>query len=74
MGRLVGMDEAGYGPNLGPLVVAATAWDTPGDPATLDLFAAFDTVLGTPPVERARRQLSKEFFKLVWGLIFKKLW
>jgi hypothetical protein len=26
MGILIGMDEAGYGPNLGPLVVAATAW------------------------------------------------
>jgi hypothetical protein len=26
MGILVGMDEAGYGPNYGPLVVAATAW------------------------------------------------
>ena len=54
MGRLVGMDEAGYGPNLGPLVVAATAWDTPGDPATLDLWAAFDTVLGPPPVDGSR--------------------
>ena len=27
MGILVGMDEAGYGPNFGPLVVAATAWE-----------------------------------------------
>ena len=26
MGILIGMDEAGYGPNFGPLVVAATAW------------------------------------------------
>jgi hypothetical protein len=26
MGILIGMDEAGYGPNLGPLVVAATTW------------------------------------------------
>lgn len=26
MGILVGMDEAGYGPNLGPLAVAASAW------------------------------------------------
>jgi ribonuclease HII len=27
MGILIGMDEAGYGPNLGPLVVAATVWE-----------------------------------------------
>jgi hypothetical protein len=26
---LIGMDEAGYGPNFGPLVVAATAWQVP---------------------------------------------
>ena len=30
MGILIGMDEAGYGPNLGPLVVAATAWEVEG--------------------------------------------
>jgi hypothetical protein len=29
MGILIGMDEAGYGPHLGPLVVAATAWEVP---------------------------------------------
>src|SRR5262245_6733825 len=27
MAILVGMDEAGYGPNYGPLVVAASAWE-----------------------------------------------
>src|SRR5262245_58072725 len=27
MGILIGTDEAGYGPNFGPLVVAATAWE-----------------------------------------------
>jgi hypothetical protein len=27
MGILIGMDEAGYGPRYGPLVVAATAWE-----------------------------------------------
>jgi ribonuclease HII len=26
---LIGVDEAGYGPNLGPLVIAATAWRVP---------------------------------------------
>ena len=28
---LIGVDEAGYGPNLGPLVVSATAWSMPRD-------------------------------------------
>jgi len=31
MGILIGMDEAGYGPNYGPLVVAATAWEFPDE-------------------------------------------
>jgi hypothetical protein len=36
MGILIGMDEAGYGPNFGPLVVAATAWHytDPGEPTS----------------------------------------
>ena len=31
MTLVVGADEAGYGPNLGPLVVAATAWEAATD-------------------------------------------
>jgi hypothetical protein len=30
MGFVIGMDEAGYGPNLGPLVLTATVWEVPG--------------------------------------------
>jgi hypothetical protein len=41
MTLVVGTDEAGYGPNLGPLVVAATAWEAVARPD--DVEAAFAT-------------------------------
>ena len=65
MGRLVGMDEAGYGPNLGPLVVAATCWDTPGDPAAFDGWVEFETIIGQPPVDASRIAVgdSKKVYK-----------
>ncbi len=37
---LLGTDEAGYGPNLGPLVVSATVWSTP----TADLAGLGDAL------------------------------
>ncbi len=37
MGYVLGTDEAGYGPNLGPLVVTATLWEVPDD-AQADSF------------------------------------
>lgn len=37
MAWMVGVDEAGYGPNLGPLVVAATAWRLAGGGLDVDL-------------------------------------
>jgi hypothetical protein len=57
MTLLIGTDEAGYGPNLGPLVVAATAWrvDTPAEDAEavltaamLEVDAATEAGRGTP--------------------------
>ena len=43
MGYLIGTDEAGYGPNLGPLVISASVWHVPRinslpDLARLDLY------------------------------------
>ncbi|MEZ6058529.1 MAG: hypothetical protein R3C01_17650 [Planctomycetaceae bacterium] len=35
-GQLIGMDEAGYGPNLGPMVVAISVWNTPDSPQACD--------------------------------------
>jgi hypothetical protein len=34
------MDEAGYGPNLGPLVVTATVWEVPEDPDNFNFWKA----------------------------------
>lgn len=37
-GLFIGMDEAGYGPNLGPLLIAATRWKTPVAPQQCDFY------------------------------------
>ena len=44
-GRLIGMDEAGYGPNLGPLVIAATDWQVCGDPHSTNLTEMLSNVV-----------------------------
>jgi hypothetical protein len=42
MGFVIGMDEAGYGPNLGPLVLTATVWEVPGRwPKRTDFWEVF---------------------------------
>lgn len=46
MPYLLGTDEAGYGPNLGPLVVAASLWHVEGELSDeLDLFARLADVV-----------------------------
>jgi hypothetical protein len=45
MGYLVGTDEAGYGPNLGPLVISATVWEAPDGIDAEGLFAHLDQVI-----------------------------
>ena len=49
MGLFIGMDEAGYGPNLGPLVVTVTAWEVPDQPCDTDFYAAMDDVITAAP-------------------------
>lgn len=43
MPTLIGVDEAGYGPNLGPLIVAATRWEI-DDEALLDEDALIEAL------------------------------
>lgn len=42
MGVVIGMDEAGYGPNFGPLVVTVTAWEVPDPPGEVDFWRVLD--------------------------------
>jgi hypothetical protein len=45
MGWVIGIDEAGYGPNLGPLVISATAWRVPDSVRASDLYGLLAGVI-----------------------------
>lgn len=72
MPRVIGMDEAGLGPNLGPFVVAATVWDVPESPLKFDFWKTFKKVLtNAPQPEEKRLHIadSKEVFQPKRGFI-----
>ncbi|HEX4148226.1 MAG TPA: hypothetical protein VHY20_04525, partial [Pirellulales bacterium] len=55
MGFLVGTDEAGYGPNLGPLVISATVWSVPDDALETDLYRTLRKAVSPKPPSDPRR-------------------
>lgn len=55
VGYLVGTDEAGYAPNLGPLVISATVWSVPGDPREVDLYKLLRRAVAKTPPVRAKQ-------------------
>ncbi|HWB00418.1 MAG TPA: hypothetical protein VG713_18115 [Pirellulales bacterium] len=59
MAYLVGTDEAGYGPNLGPLVISATVWRIEDGASTHDLYKLLRRAITAKPpprtVTRSRR-------------------
>jgi ribonuclease HII len=67
MGILIGMDEAGYGPNLGPLAVAATAWHvdddhfSPPDPPPDEVASATGRTSETVALLNPKSAIRKEF-------------
>jgi hypothetical protein len=66
------MDEAGYGPNLGPLVITATAWDVVDDPRVCDFWKLLGDVVSQHPasdVERLHIADSKQVFSPARGLV-----
>jgi hypothetical protein len=48
MRYLIGTDEAGYGPNLGPLVMAATLWLVPDDVDGETLYSRLPHISASP--------------------------
>lgn len=52
---LIGTDEAGYGPNLGPLTVTATAWEIPADIEPASLWEEFSNVVTNAPTRGDQR-------------------
>ncbi len=54
MGYLIGTDEAGYGPNLGPLVIAATVWEVPDGVGGEDLYQRLAAAIAPAPERNGR--------------------
>lgn len=58
-GRFIGLDEAGYGPNLGPLVIATSVWTTPNPPEECDFYTCLEEVIDlNAPADSSRIQVA----------------
>lgn len=72
MAFLIGTDEAGYGPNLGPLVVTATVWEVPAGLLRRNLYPTLNrTITDMSPAEGDPRVWigdSKQLYKPGAGL------
>lgn len=62
----IGTDEAGYGPNLGPLIVAATAWQASGTADCSELWQALHRIV-TPEKKNHDRRLFVADSKTVYA-------
>ena len=70
MAFLIGADEAGYGPNLGPLVISATVWEVPDHISHPDLYGILDNCITDARDESDRVWMadSKQLYKPGGGL------
>lgn len=71
MGLVIGIDEAGLGPNLGPFVVSATIWQVPAGATAADLPELLSTAVACNPKCTDGRMIlgdSKQLFQPHQGL------
>ncbi|MDA1049790.1 MAG: hypothetical protein O3C40_04845 [Planctomycetota bacterium] len=70
MTLLIGTDEAGYGPNLGPLLISATAWRVPDDDTDTDLYVRLHRVVRADASSTSHIPIadSKQLYKPGGGL------
>jgi hypothetical protein len=72
LGIVIGMDEAGYGPNLGPLVITATVWRVPDSPRQTDFWKSLESVVSQTSSKHSDRihvADSKEVYSPSRGLL-----
>ncbi len=68
---VIGMDEAGYGPKLGPLVIAVSVWTLPEEMTVDEMWKQLDNVLTNEPHKRDLRLHvgdSKEVYSSTKGI------
>src|SRR6478752_7212520 len=68
---VLGTDEAGYGPNLGPLCIAASAWQLPDDCPSDGLYERLAAVVAAQVADgcpRLKIADSKVLYKAGGGL------
>jgi hypothetical protein len=69
---LIGVDEAGYGPNLGPLVISASVWRVAEGVHADDLYEQLAPAVAPPPVGAGDGRVpigdSKQIYKPKQGL------
>ncbi len=70
MSLVIGMDEAGYGPNLGPLVITASSWIVPGDARQFDFWTTLQDAVCQQPTRDDRLHIadSKQVYSASRGI------